>query len=353
LPPAGGNGPPVPVINAPSCTGRTCTFSSAGTADPNGDAFTYLWNWGDLTATSTASAPSHTFPTVSAFTVTLTVTDAWGDAASTTRLVELAAPTGNAPPVPAIDAPVCAGRSCTFSAATSSDPNGDTFSYLWDWGDGTAAGTAATATHAFAVDGTYVVTLTLTDVWGAAASITRSVTIARPTTNLAPVPVITGPVCAARACTFYGVSSSDPNSDPFTYLWTLGDGSTSTAVSPAKTYAADGTYTVTLTVTDAWGDTALATLTFTIAEPTTNAAPTPVIGIPTCNGRVCTFSAAGSSDPNGDPFTASWAWSDGTPNSTGTSPTHTFPTAGTFTVTLTLTDGWGDTAMITRQVTVA
>lgn len=346
------NQAPAPVINAPSCTGRTCSFSSAGTSDPNGDTFTYLWNWGDATATSTASAPSHTFPTLGAFTVTLTVTDAWGDAASTTRLVQLAAPLTNAPPVPAIDAPVCAGRSCTFSAVTSSDPNGDTFTYLWNWGDGTATSTASTATHAFAVDGTYVVTLTLTDVWGATAGTTRSVTITKPPTNLPPVPVITGPVCAARACTFFGVSSSDPNSDPFTYLWNFGDGSTSTAVSPARTYATDGTYTVTLTVTDAWGDAATATRTVTIAKPATNVAPTPVIGTPICNGRACTFSAAGSSDPNGDSFTASWAWGDGTANSTGTSPAHTFPTAGTFTVTLTVTDGWGDAAWITRQVTV-
>ena len=54
-------------------------MSSAGSADPNGDAFTYLWNFGDGTATSTSSAPSHTFPAIGPYTVTLTLTDAWGD----------------------------------------------------------------------------------------------------------------------------------------------------------------------------------------------------------------------------------------------------------------------------------
>ncbi len=50
---------------------------------------------------------------------------------------------------------------------------------------------------------------------------------------------------------------------------------TSTTVRPAHTYAADGTYTVTLTVTDAWGDAATTTRVVTIAEPVGNAAAGP------------------------------------------------------------------------------
>ena len=92
-------------------------MSSAGSADPNGDAFTYLWNFGDGTATSTASAPSHTFPANGPYTVTLTLTDAWGDAAEhdTAGLVHRAADATCAP-VPVIDTPVCTARTCTLSA---------------------------------------------------------------------------------------------------------------------------------------------------------------------------------------------------------------------------------------------
>jgi PKD repeat protein len=350
----GTNAPPVPVIGAPSCIARVCSMSSAGSVDPNGDPFTYLWNFGDGTATSTASAPSHTFPANGPYTVTLTLTDGWGDAANTTRVVSFTEPPTNVAPIPVIDSPVCTARACTLSAATSSDPDGDTFTYLWNFGD-LATSTSASPTHTYVADGTYTVTLTLTDAWGKAASTTRVVTIAKPGTNLPPVPVINPVVCAARACTIYGVSSSDPNSDTFTYLWNFGDGTaTATAATNTHTYAVDGTYTVTLTTTDAWGDAASTTRVVTIAKPVTNVPPVPVMGVPSCGGRVCAFSGAGSSDPNGDAFTYSWNWGDATTAGTGVNPAaHTYAVAGTYTVTLTVTDAWGDSASTTRVVTVA
>jgi PKD repeat protein len=71
--------------------------------------------------------------------------------------------------------------------------------------------------------------------------------------------------------------------------------------------------------------------------------------------RVCTFSSAGSADPNGDAFTRVWSWGDGTANTTSTTVTqaHTYAAAGTYTVTLTLTDWWGDANSTTLVVTVA
>jgi PKD repeat protein len=83
-----GNLAPTPVINPPSCAGLVCNISGVGSADPNtGDAFTYLWNFGDGTPTSTASAMTHTFAAAGTYTLTLTVTDGWGRSNSTTRAV--------------------------------------------------------------------------------------------------------------------------------------------------------------------------------------------------------------------------------------------------------------------------
>jgi glucose/arabinose dehydrogenase len=52
---------------------------------------------------------------------------------------------------------------------------------------------------------------------------------------------------------FSSVGSSDPDGDPLTYQWTFGDGTTSTAANPSKTYAEKGVYTARLTVS-AGGD---------------------------------------------------------------------------------------------------
>ena len=69
---------------------------------------------------------------------------------------------------------------------------------------------------------------------------------------------------------------------------------------------------------------------------------------------MCNLSAVGSTDPNtGDTLTYSWDFGDGTATSTSASLSHSFPAAGTYTVTLTVRDGWGASNFVTRQVTVA
>jgi PKD repeat protein len=349
-----GNLAPVPVIPAPTCVLKTCTFSANGSSDPEGDPYTYLWNFGDGTATSTLAGPTKTYAADGTYTVTLTLTDAWGNVGTITRAVTIAEPPGNSAPTPVIDTPACTVRTCTFSGSGSSDPNGDTFTYIWNFGDGTPVNTTATPTKTYVADGSYTVSLTLTDVWGDAATVTRVVTIAEPASNVAPIPVIGVPTCGGRTCTISGLGSSDPNGNSFTYLWSFGDvpATSSTVAAPVKTYAADGTYTITLTVTDAWGDFATTTRDLTITEPVTNAPPVPVINTPTCSGRVCTISGVGTTDPNGDAYTYLWNYGDGTATSTTAASAHTFPLAGTYTVSLTATDWWGDATTITRDVTI-
>ena len=156
-------------------------------------------------------------------------------------------------------------RVCSFTSSQSTDPNaGDSISRSWDFGDGTTS-TSTSPSKTYAADGTYTVTLTVTDGWGKATTVTRTVTIAEPVTNQPPNAVIDTPVCTGLACTFNSGNSTDPNGDAMTRLWNFGDGTTSTATSPAKTYGSAGTYTVTLTVTDGWGKATTVTTQVTVA----------------------------------------------------------------------------------------
>ncbi len=103
-----GNQPPLAVVETDQYFGPgplTVQFSGAQSSDPEGDALSYEWNFGDG-ATSTAMDPTHVFtaPTgvPTRFDVTLTVVDAFGSAATTTQIVSV----NNTPPVITILSPV-------------------------------------------------------------------------------------------------------------------------------------------------------------------------------------------------------------------------------------------------------
>jgi PKD repeat protein len=177
------------------------------------------------------------------------------------------------------------------------------------------------------------------------------VTVTLPPNN-APVASFTTS-CVDNVCTFDGRASTDENPQNLTFSWSFGQGSGAGPVA-VKTYTAANTYNVTLTVKDQYGLTNSMTQPVTIVEPPDNVAPIPKINAPSCLGLTCNFSGVGSSDPNtGDTFSYAWNFGDAGSTSTSSAPTHVFPAAGTYTVTLTTTDGWGKSAFVTRDVTVS
>jgi PKD repeat protein len=179
----------------------------------------------------------------------------------------------------------------------------------------------------------------------------RHVTVAPPASNPPVARIVT--TCQQNVCTFDGRTSTDEDTATLTYAWNFGDGTTGTGPAPVKTYTRAGTFTVTLTTTDEYALTGGTTTSVTITEPTGNVAPTPVLNPPACSGLVCNFSAVGSADANvGDTIAYTWDFGDRTAGGTASAVSHTFPAAGTYTVTLTTTDGWGRQASTTRTVTV-
>ena len=172
-----GNAAPVAGFTV-ACAENDCAFDGRGSSDENAPTLTYAWSFGNGRSGS-GPVPSHTYTAAGAFTVTLTVRDEYGLTGTATRTVTIAEPAGNAAPAPVVNPPACAGLVCNWSAVGSADPDpGDAVTYRWDFGDGTAPGTASALSHRFPAAGAYTVTLVVTDGWGRAASATRQVTVA-------------------------------------------------------------------------------------------------------------------------------------------------------------------------------
>lgn len=142
-------------------------------------------------------------------------------------------------------------------------------------------------------------------------------------------------------------ASSDPDGSIASRFWNFGDGTTSTAVNPTKTYAASGTYSVMLTVTDNNGTANSITKSVSVAAP--NSVPTANFSFVT-NALAATFTDS-SSDSDGSIVSRAWNFGDGS-TSSATNPSKTYAAAGTYSVSLTVTDNAGATHTKTVSVTV-
>jgi PKD repeat protein len=143
-------------------------------------------------------------------------------------------------------------------------------------------------------------------------------------------------------------SSSDSDGTIASRSWNFGDSTTSTATNPSKTYAAAGTYSVVLTVTDNGGATNSVTKSVTVSSGA-NVAPVANYSF-TTSGLTATFTDS-STDSDGSIASRSWNFGDST-TSTATNPSKTYSAAGTYSVVLTVTDNGGATNSVTKSVTV-
>jgi len=183
-----------------------------------------------------------------------------------------------APPPPANNLPLAdaggpySGEAGTtliqFDGSGSSDPDGDDLSFTWDFGDGNGA-SGMMPTHTYVSAGNFDVSLIVNDSWGDSDPAIASATITEPVVNLAPVANPGGPYAAeaGQTITFDGSGSADPNNDPLTYSWDFGDGSTGTGATPTHSYAAVGSYIVSLVVSDGEFDSPVATSSAEITAP--------------------------------------------------------------------------------------
>jgi PKD repeat protein len=169
----------------------------------------------------------------------------------------------------------------------SFDPTGGGLAIeSWNFGDGSPDSTGSVATHRYAAAGTYTVTLNVTDERGRVATTSRTVVVKavapKASFSYSPSPLFEG-----ETATFQDKSTSTLGTI-VAWLWTFGDGTTSsTQRNPTHAYAAQGTYTVRLTITDDHDQSASTSKTIMVCRKLADT-PTATIGV--SGSQVCTRS---------------------------------------------------------------
>ncbi len=341
------------------------SFDATGSVntDPGG-TLSYGWDFGDG-STGTGATLSHTYGP-GTYTATLTVTSSFGPTAAASKTFTVA----DGPPEVILTTSATVGNSpltVSFDASGSADPNpgGSIVSYTWDFGDGTT-GTGATVVHTYG-PGSFTATVTETNLEGVTAtkSVPVGVAAATPTAAIAPTSE-TG--VTSLTVDLDGSGSTDPNPGGTitAYAWNFGDGTNGTGPTVTHTYGV-GAYTATLAVTDNFGQSAT-------IQTTINVYPTvpPVAAFsvaPTTTAVYCGNAGCGATEDFDDTasvpaptattgsVTYGWDFGDGTSDQTTNGPDatveqHTYATAGTYTVTLTVADQAGRTSAVSHQVTI-
>ncbi len=155
-------------------------------------------------------------------------------------------------------------ESLIFDGSASRD-DGGIVSYTWAFGDG-RTGSGAIASHAYALAGTYLVRLTVTD--NAGVSDTAGPTPVTIVAAANPVAAFTfsptAPV-VGTSMVFNAAASTVPTGRTLVgFDWEFGDGNQATGVAPVHRFTSVGTFTVVLTVTDNTGRKAVASRTVTV-----------------------------------------------------------------------------------------
>ncbi|MHB8401073.1 MAG: PKD domain-containing protein, partial [Bacteroidia bacterium] len=319
------------------CAPLVVSFTDQSTGGPT----SYTWNLGNgVNAYTNAPATSYTLSGI--YSVTLTVSNG----TSTSSTVQTNYITVYANPTAGFTLSTdtaCVGQPVKFTDATIIGSGGAAISsWAWDFGDGNAQTvTTTTVSHNYSTTGSYPVSLIVTDLNGCTSTKTETVVVVSiPTPSFSATPTFS---CSAPlSVTFTNTSTS---AGATTYSWHFGDGSTSISKNPTHTYTVSGIYNVTL-ILNQHGciDSIVIPNMVTLQNMNASFAAIPSV---VCTGHPITFT--NTSTPAAT--IAHWVFGDGG-TSNNISPTYTYNTSGTYSVSLSATDAQGCKDSTTRVVTV-
>jgi gliding motility-associated-like protein len=320
---------PVPLATATPQTGCAPLVVQLSNQTDPALSGTLLWDLGDGTAAATNSV-MHTYTQPGTYDVRLTVTTGQGcvaDSLFEELIIVYPKPDASF----TVDTTIgCVGAAVTFT--NTSTPAGS-YTCSWSFGDG-VIGSDTVVQHAYNDPGTYNVLLQVSNAFGCTDEQLMSQLI-----QILPTPQPAFSIDPASGCVPLHVrfENLSPGQDEQTAFWDLGNGQTDTQLSTNTDYTSPGTYSVSLTMTNALGCSATLTAADTIqaygmptvtffVEPDSGCAPLDV-------------QFTNTTDP-GMIGTCTWQFGDGGASDV-CSNFHTYVTPGTYTVSLTVTSPAG------------
>ncbi len=328
--------------NSTQClSNNNFTFTSTSTVS-NGSITNYSWSFGDG-GTSAAQNPTHSYAAAGTYQVKLVVTTNNGCKDSTAQTFTVYAQPTSVNYTVNSNSQCLSGNSFVFAGNASVSVG--TVSYTWNFGDG-GISALQNPTHSYTVAGTYQVSLVATTNNGCKDSIVQNITV-----NPQPISVAytinAGNQCLSNN-SFAFATNATVGGGTVTYAWNFGDGGTSAAQNPTHSYTLAGTFQVTLLVTTNNG----------CKDSTTQtviAYPPPVAGFTTNNNPQCLsnniFAFTNTSTISSGTISYAWNFGDGG-TSTAQNPTHSYPAAGIYQVTLVVTSNNGCKDSTTQTITI-
>jgi PKD repeat protein len=341
-------------------------FDASKSVDPDGNIATYEWDLDgdDEFDDAEGETAEYEFEKIGKHTVSLRVTNSIGEFDVSEKDIDVKEK--SLPEAVITEANTAdiyeVGKNYIFKADDSTSPNGKITGYEWDFGDGSRPETTKTAAHSFDGEGSYVVVLTVTDEKDKESSseITVNVGALRgaPKANITTTPGLAGDSRLLDGkvpftVVFDASGSTDSDGNIVDYTWNFGDGSEEGAGKEVShTYNDQGTYTATLTVSDADDNDSITTQIIQVtaqgiiaavdADPIEGSVPLTV-----------SFDASASTYDENQITSYKWDFGDGTnPKLGGAQITHKYKEIGNYPVVLTVIGADNNQAIKELTITV-
>lgn len=314
---------------SPSLAG--CSPTQISFINTTNDASTFIWSFGDGGISSSVN-PQHVYYIPGTYDISLIAISSFGCRDTMTRLAYISIP-GTYTSFQISTLSGCRGQDIQFT-----DSSINASSWSWDFGDGTIDGNKDPL-HAYADTGSYIVTLITEDSIGCTSSYTYPLPVV-----IHPTPIASAYTTDSSGCSDFTTGFINLSSGAVNYLWSFGDGDTSTATSPFHTFTQGGQFFPELIAISGYG--CRDTLNFNAAidvlqTPTSNILAGSLVG---CTPAAMQFTDASLLEENA---THQWTSSDGqTANDTVFTPV--FATSGSYSIELITTNsnGCSDTTSV-------